>query len=266
MTSRFLLPCAWAVTVLAAIPAHAVDINQCSMVADDRAEVIGFGGQMADGTDVELKGILASPDGSGPFPAVVMLPGGGGLYIPYCYGAVVEQFVSWGFVTLIVASTTARDRDGNQLSQYSFVDQARHAYAGASAVANVPRVDATRIGLWGHSRGGSGVIDAVSSAKLKPSTAFRAAVAAAPHCPAKAIALTVPLLVLIGAEDTDVSVDACIDFAAHMENISGFDFLLMPDAHHVYWAKGTRGFNEAAATMAANHLKTFLVKHIEEPH
>ena len=34
------------------------------------------------------------------------------------YGAVVEQFVNWGFVTLIVAPTTARDGSGSLLFQY----------------------------------------------------------------------------------------------------------------------------------------------------
>jgi dienelactone hydrolase len=70
-------------------------------------------------------------------------------------------------------------------------------------------------------------------------------------------------LVLIGAEDTEVSVDWCTHFAAQLGNVSGFEFLLIPDAHHLYWATGTTGYNETAAKLAEKRLKTFLAKHLK---
>ncbi len=103
------------------------------------------------------------------------------------------------------------------------------------------------------------MIDVVSSAGGKQST-FRAAVAASPECPAKAPP-TIPLLVLIGTEDTDVNVDWCIDYAAQLEDVSAFEFLLIPNAGHVYWAPGTPKYNETAAKLAERRLKTFLTKH-----
>ncbi len=259
MIPRLLTPSLYAVALLVASSAYAVDVNQCWMVAEGRAEVISFDAETADGRQVTLNGLLSSPDGTGPFPAIVMAGGGGGLYTPYCYGAVVEQFVNWGFVTLIVAPTTARDGSGNQLFQYSFVDLGNYAHGAASALTIVPQVDATRIGLWGHSRGGHAVIDVVSSAGGKQST-FRAAVAASPECLAKAPP-TIPLLVLIGTEDTAVPVDWCIDYAAQLEDVSAFEFLLIPNADHFYWMPGWPEYNETAAKLAERRLKTFLTKH-----
>ena len=257
MIPRSLTPGLCAVALLVASSAYAVDVNQCWMVAEGRAEVISFDAETADGRQVTLKGLLSSPDGTGPFQGIVMLPGR--LITPYCYGAVVEQFVNWGFVTLVVTPTTARDGSGNQLFQYSFVDLGNYALGAASALTTVPQVDATRIGLWGHSRGGAAVIDVISSAGGKQS-AFRAAVAASPECPTKARP-TIPLLVLIGTEDTVVVVDWCIDYAAQLEDVSAFEFFLIPNAGHLYWAPGAPKYNETAAKLAERRLKAFLAKH-----
>lgn len=242
---------------------HAVDVSQCSMVADGRAEIIHFDARMADGRKVELDGLLAGPGGAGPFPAIVMLPGGGGLFTPYCYRAVVEAFVNWGFVTLIVASTTAHDDDGNHVSRYSFADQASHSYGAISAVETIPEVDRSRIGIWGHSLGGLSVIHAVSSITEKPGMLFQAAVAIAPLCPAQPASPTVPMLVMIGEKDNEVSVDACVDFAARLDGIGGLEFLLIPEAGHLYWAPGAPGYNEASAMLSEKRLKTFLAKHLQ---
>jgi dienelactone hydrolase len=229
------------------------------MVAEGRAEVIGFDAETADGRQVRLKGLLTRPDGTGPYSAMVMLPGSGGLFTPSCYGAVVEQFVNWGFVALVVAPTTARERSGNKLFQYSFVDLGKYAQGAASALAAEPLVDPARIGLWGHSRGGAAANDVASSAGGKQS-AFRAAVAASPECPAKSPP-TIPLLVLIGTEDTAVAVDWCINYAAQLKDVGGFEFLLIPNAGHIYWAPGTPKYNETAANLAERRLKAFLTKH-----
>ena len=88
-------------------PAHAVDISMCDMVAKGRSTIVPLAAKLDDGRKVTLNGILTKPSGAGPFPVVLMLPGGGGLYTPYCNAAVVDRFTSWGYATLIIASTTA---------------------------------------------------------------------------------------------------------------------------------------------------------------
>lgn len=255
MFLRALLSCLCAVILLTAYPANSVDIGKCSMVADGRAEIITFGAQLTDGRRVTLKGILAGPEGAGPFPAILVLPGGGGLYTPYCYRAWIDQFANWGYVTLIVASSTAQDADGNRLFQYSFIDQANHARGAASVLATVPNVDHTRIGVWGFSLGALTAIELASSGQEAISR-FRAVIAAAPHCPASGFTPHTPLLVLIGAEDAEVSVSACVDFAAQLNHTNGFEFVLMQGAKHVFWE------NAAAAVSSAQRMQAFLTKHL----
>ena len=104
------------------------------------------------------------------------------------------------------------------------------------------------------------MIDAVTSAGGREN-AFRAAVAAAPLCPAKAVPPTIPLLVLIGTEDTSSPADWCVDYAAQLEDVSGFEFLLIPNAGHSYWAPGAPEYDETAAKLAEGRLKAFLAKH-----
>ena len=252
--------------LLLANPAYPVDINLCSLVAEGRSEVIDFPARMAGGAEVTLSGIVTTPHGAGPFSAIVMLPGGGGLVTPYCYRAVVESFTQSGFVTLVVASTTARDRGGNAISRYSFVDQASHAYAAASAAEKLSNVDRGRIGLWGHSLGGLGVIQSVSGDRERARRQFRAAVAAAPVCPAKAASPAVPTLLIIGDSDTEVSVSACKDLAASLKDAEGFEFFLIPDAGHSYWAQGMPGYNESSAKLSQRRLEAFLAKHLRAAH
>ena len=81
-----------------------------------------------------------------------MLPGGHGLVTPYCYRAVVERFLDQEIASVIVASTTARQRDGTRRTEYSFADQASHAKAVAAFASKLAAVDRGRLVVWGHSQ------------------------------------------------------------------------------------------------------------------
>ncbi|MCX7886828.1 MAG: acetylxylan esterase [Verrucomicrobiae bacterium] len=101
---------------------------------------------------------LLLPEGNGPFPAVLVLyydPDTSiGLRKPYRdFGL---QLARRGFVTLNVGTPGGDSRNPNlggaQCQPLSF-----HAYVAANcwqALANLPQVDATRIGVVGHSYGG----------------------------------------------------------------------------------------------------------------
>tara|TARA_B100000676_G_scaffold309693_1_gene374004 strand:- start:3979 stop:4266 length:288 start_codon:yes stop_codon:yes gene_type:complete len=93
------------------------------MVAEKLATIIELPAQRHDGQSFKLNAIVAPPDGEGPFPAIVMLHGSTALITPYCQGAVVQQFLASSHIVLRPASTTARGADGNQLLNYSFLDQ-----------------------------------------------------------------------------------------------------------------------------------------------
>jgi dienelactone hydrolase len=70
-------------------------------------------------------------------------------------------------------------------------------------------------------------------------------------------------LILFGSDDTESSPDWCINFATRSENVSGFKFLVIPNAGHSYWKPRYPGYNETAAKIAETHLKTFLAKHLQ---
>ena len=92
--SKCLICCIWLTTLLITFPAYAVDISQCWMVAEDRAEIITFEALRNDGTNVTLSGLMAHPEGTGPFPAIVMVHGSNGLFTPlllWCYCRKIRQ-------------------------------------------------------------------------------------------------------------------------------------------------------------------------------
>ena len=252
------------VALLAPSLAHAVNVEQCTMVANGSASVIRFDAQTSDGRRVSLNGVLYGPLNKRKSPALVVLPGSQGLVVPYCYGAIARQFADLGIVSLIVAPTTARDQKGSRFLDYSFSDLARYADGAAGALAGSDQVDGNRIGLWGHSRGGLAVIEAIT-AGTPGKFSFVAAVAIAPICPARAKQPRVPILLMIGEKDTDVSVNSCVRFAEMQSNVSTFDFQLLPKAGHSYWAPGTRDYVAASAELATTRLKKFLAKHQLHP-
>ncbi len=262
MISRSLTLGLCAVTFLIASPANAADVSKCQSVVEGRAKIISFDAEMAYGKKVRLRGLLAVPDGSGPFRPMVILPGGRGPRLPHCFNYMVEPFLNWGFATLMVVPSPAREEDGTELFDYSFADLGNYAHGAATALAALPQIDPTRMVLWGHSRGGGAVIDAVSSAREKRDT-FAGAIALAPYpaCPGKAVPPAIPLLVMVGTEDTESPADRCVEYAAKLESVAGFEFLLLQDGGHSFWPTVWGEYNETAANLANLHLKAFLVKH-----
>ena len=83
---------------------------------------------------------------------------------------------------------------------------------------------------------------------------FRAVIAAAPHCPSKVAGPYAPLLLVIGSDDTSVSVEICTEYAARLAKAPNFEFLLLPGAPHVFWQ------NPSAAELSGSRMKSFLAK------
>lgn len=106
------------------------------------------------------------PAGTDTPPIVVVVPGSLGVAPSHIYKA--ELLTNAGIAACLldpfgsrnVASTVA-----NQ-TQYSFAASAWDALAAVEALSNDPAVDAKRIGIQGHSRGGSAVLSAASMAKF----------------------------------------------------------------------------------------------------
>jgi dienelactone hydrolase len=111
-----------------------------------------------DGEMYNLEGIVFVPAGDGPFPAVVVSHGAGGL--PANYSAnVARTMVGWGMVVIGVRYTHAADPDGRNAlllpagdngASAANVSRARKTHALLGCVGNI---DPTRVAAHGHSMG-----------------------------------------------------------------------------------------------------------------
>jgi dienelactone hydrolase len=137
--------------------------------------------------EITVDGQLFIPDSvDGQLPLVIVLPGS--LGVAPSHIAHAETLSDCGFATFILDSFGARDVTStvaNQ-TQYSFAASAYDVLAAWKVLANLPEIDETRIGLQGHSRGGSAGMTAatrcLADAVLGPGLGLRAVLAAYPWC------------------------------------------------------------------------------------
>jgi dienelactone hydrolase len=130
--------------------------------------------------------LFLPPRARGPVPLVIVVPGS--LSVAPSHVRHAETFADMGLAAFVldpfggrgVVSTVA-----NQ-TQFSFAASAYDVLAAVKALAARPEIDARRIGLQGHSRGGSAVLSAamrpLRAAVLGPDAPIRAVLAAYPWC------------------------------------------------------------------------------------
>lgn len=107
-----------------------------------------------------LAGTVTLPEGPGPFAAVVMLTGSGAQdrdealagHRPFL--VLADALTRAGYAVLRSDDRGVGGSDGDY-AQATYADLAADALAGVSYLATRPEVDAARIGLFGHSEGGS---------------------------------------------------------------------------------------------------------------
>jgi len=144
---------------------------------------------------ITLIGWLFKPDGNGPYPAVVMMPGCLGAYsfgdsakgVNSVYREWGDRLVNAGYVALLVDSFTprnaAQNQCGNGTTGVSEVnDRPYDAYAGLKYLASQAFVTANKIGLLGWSHGGSSAMASLDTTRFINGSSFKAAVAFYPGC------------------------------------------------------------------------------------
>ena len=156
-----------------------------------------FKGTSKTGEPFMLTGILAKPQGQGPFPAMVMLSGGAGW--SELWNKWVERFVKWGYVALQVETLESRGVSwfyGNVSPR----DAAQDAHDAKTYLSGLSYVDGKRLSLIGWFFGGWAVpyaIDPSTPIRNKGSP-FRAAIAFDPLCDQPLMGFDAPLLILHG--------------------------------------------------------------------
>src|SRR6516162_5258621 len=109
--------------------------------------------------DAGLSGMLGShSDSIGPYPAVVVLHGCGG--ISSHSAGITDRIGSWGYVALTVDSLGPRDITSHCGGGWA-PEQAFDAYAALRYLSQLDFVDPARVAVLGQSMGGLAVLNAV---------------------------------------------------------------------------------------------------------
>lgn len=152
-----------------------------------------------------VRGYLTRPDGDGPFGAVILLHGCGGL--PPAGLKRMGEWVQWyrerGWASIILDSFATRGVSTvcmqNQVTQY---DRAGDAYAAMGYLVGLPFVRRDRIIIQGQSHGGWTMLRALEAMMYgdEPQR-FAAGIAYYPVCSGTRTPLYAPAMVVIGDLD-----------------------------------------------------------------
>ena len=107
---------------------------------------------------LQIEALLAVPNGAGPHPAVIVVPGSAGVSANHIRHSVT--LVNDGFAVCLLDPFGARSVQStvaNQ-AQYSFAASAYDVAAALDALVVNPLIDATRVSAQGHSRGGAAAV------------------------------------------------------------------------------------------------------------
>ena len=185
------------------------------------------------GTIEQIPVELSKPDGSGPFPAVVIMHDCSGLG-PRSSGAPgrwAKELVGRGYVVILPDSFTTRGHpDGvctdasRSRDDVSPARRVRDAYAALAYLRTLSYIDGARVGLMGGSHGGSSTLTSMIAPESDSDllarerrAGFAAAVALYPGCVASrrtwssagAYRPVAPLLILIGEKDDWTPAEPC---------------------------------------------------------
>ncbi|MCG5239070.1 dienelactone hydrolase family protein [Azospirillum doebereinerae] len=209
--------------------------------AETTAVTIDSAANLGSAERLALAGILSTPDGPGPFPAVVLLHGCGGLRPNTALWQ--RFFTERGFVTLAVDSFGSRHVKEicNTSGLVTWKMRAADAFGALEHLARQPTIRRDSILVMGFSHGGGIALDVTSSFRLDKRAAqaprFQAALALYPPCGARErrdSARSVPTFIAVGADDDWTPTDDCRALAANRRATPPVDLHVYPDTAHSF--------------------------------
>jgi len=208
------------------------------------------------GPGIELVGRLHRPEGSGPFPAIVMLHGCSGLWSrngepTALYEFWAKHFRERGFVTLLVDSFGSRGEKEICTQKDRRISEARDrpqdAYAALRWLAGRGEVDAKSVHVMGWSNGAMTVLNALrpdAPGRSPAGPSFRSAVAFYPGCAVlarRAYRPVAPLLIQAGAADDWTPARPCLAMAKEAkEGGADVEIDVYDGAHHGFDGPGNQ--------------------------
>lgn len=189
-----------------------------------------------------IAGHLRIPAGAGPFPAVVLLHGCGGIRANAHRWA--RHLGVHGYATLVLDSFGPR-RVSEICSDFRRVPLDRRiadAWAGLRFLARRPDIAPERIAVMGFSNGGVVALDAVDAIDaMAISERFSAAVALYPECRGRSPVFGVPVQIIIGDRDDWTLAESCRDIARASRTAGvPIELAIYPGAEHAF-DDGTAG-------------------------
>ncbi len=220
---------------------------------------------------------LEKPDGNGPFPAVVLLHGCGGIKeFNYTWAKRLKES---GYVTLVLDSLSPRGVFGDTCDGFTVhpAKRALDAHAAKSYLSKLSYVDRSKIAVIGWSHGGWSILYALRDQwTTNPKEPFKAAIAVYPYCghPNKQFDnLNAPLLILTGKKDSWCPPKHCLERIPSNKTSHDIILKLYPNAYHSfdntqhYERRVYKGYvleyNATATKRAINDVNLFLQKHLK---
>jgi dienelactone hydrolase len=205
------------------------------------------------GEPLRITATLHKPSGSGPFPAVVILHGCGGVAPIHTTWA--RRLKGEGYAALIVDSLTPRgfvelcSKDGPDVKPTDRLDD---AIGALRHLQGLRVIDGARIGALGFSHGGTYAIAVINGPSLErararglalPSPGYAAGIAVYPggcHSLVNEFVIK-PLLVLIGDADDWTRADVCQQMVEAMRSRGApAEIVLYPGAYHYFDVEGQK--------------------------
>jgi len=200
---------------------------------------------------------LWRPSGAGPFPAVVVLHGCGGVGAGSLGWA--ERLAGWGYLAAVVDSLRPRKLGDICATGWLLSSEVRaqDAFNAAAYLRTLPEIDGDRVGLMGFSHGGSSAIAAALAEPGPDDSAarpFQAAVAFYPYCPtAIPTRFSTDLLIVIGQDDELNSADRCRYFVEENRDVRHAPTIkVYPGAAHAFDVPGLDTLSATGGRMREN--------------
>lgn len=222
-------------------------------------------------------GELYKPEGEGPFPAVVLLHGCGGVYGIYHEWA--ERLEEMGFVGYVVDSLGPRGKTQVCTGETSPSPRERleDALAARDYLAGQKFVNPNQIFVMGWSHGGITSLLLSEGVGSEGKAPFRGALAFYPYCRVdyQGEELAMPLLILIGGADGLTPASLCEKYAAKASRnpANQVELEVYPGGYHGFdWVEADLNMNgfrvkgdSELAKLARKRVEVFLKEQIRKP-
>lgn len=178
------------------------------------------------------------------YPAMVLMHASGG--IKRAEKDWAEFLLGQGLAVFMVDSFSGRDiSEVNDASELSFEASAADTLFALRLLASHPRLDPSRIGVIGFSRGGEAAekasIERIAAAVLPEGPRFALHVALYGGCEDFGRATGAPLLIIIGDQDSSYKPDQCRWIADRLEEGGGkVDLVVYPGVYHRFDQPGSK--------------------------